>query len=393
MKPIYIVSALRTAIGSLGGSLAHLAPSALGALCAKSVIEHARISAECVDEVLVGNVLGAGHGMNIARQVGRGAGLPDAVPAMTLNRVCGSGLQAIITACHGITAGAYRVVLAGGVESMSQSVHVSKSHRFGSKLGHTELLDLMLQDGLTDAFLGCHMGITAENLASRYGISREAQDRFAVESQQRAQHAIKAGWFKDEIVPVPIEKKGKIVGSFEQDEHPRADTSYEALSALRPAFKKDGSVTAGNASGINDGAAFTLLASEEAVQEYRLQPFARVEASAVAGVDPATMGIGPVPAVQKLLHRAGHALKEYDLIEANEAFAVQALAVSKELGLDASRVNVGGGAIALGHPIGASGARLVVTLLHHLRRTKGARGIATLCVGGGQGVALSVERL
>lgn len=392
MNRAFIVEALRTPIGSFGGTLAAFSPATLGALCARATIERSAVPADVFSEVIVGNVLGAGHGMNVARQVGRGAGLPDSVPALTLNRVCGSGLQAVIDAARGVRAGDFEVVLCGGVESMSQTGHLSFQQRWGARLGHAEMRDLLIWDGLTDVFHGCHMGVTAENLATVYGITRAEQDAFALESQKRAQRALQENWMRDEIVPVPIEKKGKPVAHFERDEHPRADTTAESLAALRPAFKKDGTVTAGNASGINDGAAFLVVASEGAVKRHSLRPLAEIEGYAVAGVNPEQMGIGPVPAVRKLLSGSGRSLSQIDLIEANEAFAVQALAVAKELEWDPTVVNVGGGAIALGHPIGASGARILVTLLHHLQRLKKERGIATLCVGGGQGVALEISR-
>ncbi|MBX7144954.1 MAG: acetyl-CoA C-acetyltransferase [Oligoflexia bacterium] len=391
---VYIASAVRTAIGSFGGSLTELAPAELGAHAARAALEQANMKeSPLVDEVIVGNVLGAGHGMNISRQVCLRAGLPVSTPAYTVNKVCGSGLKAISLGATEIAAGNYDCVLAGGVESMSQAAFVSLTQRWGARMGNSELKDLMLQDGLTDVFNSCHMGITAENIADKYKISRADQDSFALESQNKAQLAISQGYFKTEILPLPIMKRGKQVGTFDTDEHPRAGVTLESLSALKPAFKKDGSVTAGNASGINDGAAFLVLASEKALKDRNLKPMAEIVGWASAGVEPAIMGTGPIEAVKRVLSKTGLTSNDIDLIEANEAFAVQALAVNRALEFDPQRVNICGGAIALGHPIGASGARILVTLLHQLRRTGKRVGLATLCVGGGQGIAALVKRI
>jgi len=406
-RPAYIVSGVRTGIGSYGGSLMGVGPSELGAVVLVEAVRRAGIG-ECdesspipvlknlrapIDAVVMGNVLGAGHGMNIARQASVRSGISVTTPAYTVNMVCGSGLHAVGLASLHIGSGEAELILAGGTESMSQAGYVSHSQRWGARMGHAELRDLMIQDGLTDAFLNCHMGITAENLAARYGISRQQQDSFALESQSRAGNAAQSGFFKEEIVSVPLLKKGKKVGAFDTDEYIRADSSLEKLGSLSPAFKKDGTVTAGNASGINDGAAALLIASEDAIKRFNLTPLAEIEACTRAGVEPEVMGIGPVEAVRKLLERTGSSIESFDWIEANEAFAVQALAVGKELGWSSEKVNPLGGAIALGHPIGASGARLLVTLLHQLKRTGGHRGLATLCVGGGQGIAMAVKRL
>ncbi len=393
---VYIVSAKRTAIGKFGGSLVDAGPAYLGQVAATATFKSTAkelVLREHIDEVIVGNVLGAGHGMNIARQVTLGAGLPVSVPAYTVNKVCGSGLKAITLGCQSISSGDANVILAGGTESMSQAVFVSKGTRWGAKLGNVELSDLILQDGLTDVFHSCHMGITAENLATKFKISREDQDAFAFESQMRAKEAISKGCFTEEITGVPLLKRDKVVGEFLVDEHPRGDATKESLSSLKPAFKSDGSVTAGNASGINDGAAMVLLASEEAVKKHGLTPLAEVLGWASNGVEPELMGLGPVGAVQKLCAKTKVKISEIDLFEANEAFASQALAVSRSLELDPAKVNIYGGAIALGHPIGASGARVLVTLVHALKRNKRNLGIATLCVGGGQGIAIMVKNL
>lgn len=394
MTRAFIAGACRTAIGNFGGSLQKIAPADLGQVAAKEACVRAGIDpAKGVDEVIVGNVLGAGHGMNMARQVALKAGLPVSTPAYTVNKVCGSGLKAVCLAAQQIQAGGATLILAGGVESMSQAAFVSKDMRWGARLGHAQFVDLLLQDGLTDAFHGCHMGITAENLADKYKISRDEQDEFAVLSQRKAAEAIKAGLFATEIVAVPTPKKGAETATFAVDEYPRAETNKESLAKLKPAFKKDGTVTAGNASGVNDGAAMLLVASESEIKRQTLTPLAEIVGFASAGVEPELMGIGPVLAVQKLLQQTGVKLSDIDWIEANEAFAVQSLAVSKELEFDTAKVNPLGGAIALGHPIGASGARILVTLIHQLRRTKKSLGLATLCVGGGQGIAILVRTI
>lgn len=391
----YIVSAKRSAIGSFGGSIGGLTPRELGAPIAKAVLAQAGYEAKKfpVDEVIVGNVLGAGHGMNIARQIALDAGLPSPTPAYCINRVCGSGLQSVMLAAQSIAAGVHDVVLAGGVESMSSTAYASMFARWGARMGNAELRDLMVNDGLTDAFHKYHMGITAENIAERMKISREEQDRFAADSQAKAERAIGTGLFSQEIAALPLMERGKVVGEFLVDEYARKGVTAEALGKLKPAFKKDGTVTAGNASGLNDGAAFLLVVSEKAVKEFGLTPLVEISGIAAAGVDPEVMGLGPVEAVKKLEKITGISRFKFDRIEANEAFAAQAIGVQRSLELEANKINVTGGAIALGHPIGASGARVLVTLIHGLLRDSQKTGLATLCVGGGQGVALSVQNL
>ncbi|MDX5370907.1 MAG: acetyl-CoA C-acetyltransferase [Pseudomonadaceae bacterium] len=392
MQDVVIVAATRTAIGSFQGALAGVPAVELGAAVIKRLLEQAGLDGSQVDEVILGHVLTAGAGQNTARQAAIKAGLPHAVPAMTLNKVCGSGLKALHLGAQAIRCGDAEVIIAGGMENMSQAPYVMPAARSGQRMGHGKLIDSMIQDGLWDAFNDYHMGITAENLVEKYGISREEQDAFAAASQQKAVAAIEAGRFADEITPILIpSRKGDPV-SFAKDEQPRAGTTAEALAKLKPAFKKDGSVTAGNASSLNDGAAAVLLMSAEKAKALGLPVLARIAAYANAGVDPAIMGIGPVSATRRCLDKAGWQLSELDLIEANEAFAAQALAVGKELGWDAAKVNVNGGAIALGHPIGASGCRVLVTLLHEMIKRDAQKGLATLCIGGGQGVALAIER-
>ena len=392
MQDVVIVAASRTAIGSFQGSLANVAAVDLGAAVIRRLLEQTGLEAAQVDEVILGHVLTAGAGQNTARQAALKAGLPHAVPALTLNKVCGSGLKALHLAAQAIRCGDAEVGIAGGMENMSQAPYVMPAARTGQRMGHGKLIDTMIQDGLWDAFNDYHMGITAENLVDKYAISREEQDAFAAASQQKAVAAIEAGRFTDEITPILIpSRKGEPV-SFASDEQPRAGTTAESLAKLKPAFKKDGSVTAGNASSLNDGAAAVLLMSASKAQALGLPVLARIAAYANAGVDPAIMGIGPVGATQRCLSKAGWQLADLDLIEANEAFAAQALAVGKELGWDAAKVNVNGGAIALGHPIGASGCRVLVTLLHEMIKRDAKKGLATLCIGGGQGVALAIER-
>lgn len=394
MDRAYIVAAARTAIGSFGGALQKLSPVDLGKAAAEEAIQRSKLDdLGEVDEVIVGNVLGAGHGMNIARQVAVKAGLPVSTPAYTVNKVCGSGLKAVCLAAQEIQSGGASIVLAGGAESMSQTAFVSKDLRWGARMGAAQFQDLMIQDGLTDAFGLCHMGLTAENLAERYRITRAEQDEFALKSQEKAKAALEAGLFKDEIVPVAVPKRGAETALFSVDEYPRLDATLDALSKLKPAFKKDGTVTAGNASGINDGAAMLLLASEGALKRRGLTPLAEVVGFASAGLEPEVMGIGPVRAVKKLLQKTEVSLSDIDWIEANEAFAVQSIAVARELEFDPSKVNPLGGAIALGHPIGASGARILTTLLYQLTRTNKRLGLATLCVGGGQGVAMLIRNI
>ncbi|RBI67079.1 acetyl-CoA C-acetyltransferase [Vreelandella sulfidaeris] len=391
MKEVVIVAARRTAVGSFGGSLAGIPASDLGALVIKDILESTGVAPDQVDEVLLGQVLTAGVGQNPARQASIKAGLPDSVPAMTINKVCGSGLKAVHLATQAIRCGDAELILAGGQENMSASPHVLPNSRTGQRMGDWKAIDTMVHDGLWDAFNNYHMGITAENLAEKYGITREEMDKFAAQSQQNAANAIKEGKFKSQIVPVHIpQRKGDPV-VFDTDENPREVTA-EKLGGMKPAFKKDGTVTAGNASSLNDGAAVVMICSAEKAKELGLEPLARIAGYANAAVDPAIMGIGPAPATRRCLEKAGWSLDDLDLAEANEAFAAQALSVNKELGWDVSKVNVNGGAIALGHPIGASGCRVLVSLLHEMIARDAKKGLATLCIGGGQGVALAIER-
>jgi acetyl-CoA C-acetyltransferase len=390
---VVILSGCRTAIGTFGGALKDVPATELGALVVREAVTRAAIRPDQVDEVILGCILQAGLGMNPARQAAIKAGLPESVPAHTVNKVCGSGLKAVMLAAQAIKAGDAEIVVAGGAESMSRAPFLLPGARWGERLGHGKVLDHMIHEGLTDAFHDIHMGVTAENLVERYGLTREEQDGFAAESQARAAAAIREGRFKAEIVPVEITQKKGEAKRFDTDEHPRADTSRESLAKLKAAFKKDGSVTAGNASGLNDGAAALVVASAERAKGLGAKPVARVVGYASAAVDPRVMGIGPVPAVRKALEKSGLGVDTIDLWELNEAFAAQSLAVARELKLDAARVNVNGGAIALGHPIGASGARILVTLLHALAARGLKRGLGGLCIGGGQGVALVVERL
>lgn len=392
MQDVVIVAATRTAIGSFQGALANVPAVDLGAAVIQRLLEQTGVPSEQVDEVILGHVLTAGAGQNTARQAAVKAGLPHGVSSMTLNKVCGSGLKAVQLAAQAIRCGDAEVVIAGGMENMSLAPYVMPGARTGLRMGHGKVVDTMIQDGLWDAFNDYHMGITAENLVEKYGLSREEQDAFAAASQQKAAAAIEAGRFADEITPILIpQRKGEPL-AFAVDEQPRAGTTAEALAKLKPAFKKDGSVTAGNASSLNDGAAAVLLMSAEKAQALGLPVLARIAGYASAGVDPAIMGIGPVDATRRTLARAGWDIQQLDLIEANEAFAAQSLSVGKELHWDAAKVNVNGGAIALGHPIGASGCRILVTLLHEMIRRDAHKGLATLCIGGGQGVALAVER-
>jgi len=392
MQDVVIVAATRTAIGSFQGALANVPAVDLGAAVLQRLLEQTGVPGEQVDEVILGHVLTAGAGQNTARQAAVKAGLPHGVSSMTLNKVCGSGLKAVQLAAQAIRCGDAEVVIAGGMENMSLAPYVIPGARTGLRMGHGKIVDTMIQDGLWDAFNDYHMGITAENLVEKYGLSREEQDAFAAASQQKAAAAIETGRFADEITPILIpQRKGEPL-AFAVDEQPRAGTTAEALAKLKPAFKKDGSVTAGNASSLNDGAAAVLLMSAEKAQALGLPVLARIAGYASAGVDPAIMGIGPVDATRRTLARAGWDIQQLDLIEANEAFAAQSLSVGKELNWDAAKVNVNGGAIALGHPIGASGCRILVTLLHEMIRRDAHKGLATLCIGGGQGVALAVER-
>lgn len=393
MEKVVIVSAARTPIGTFGGSLRDIPAVELGALVIKEVLKRAGVEGEMVDEVIMGNVLQAGLGQNPARQAAVKAGLPITVPSFTVNKVCASGLKSINLGAQAIMTGDARVVVAGGMENMSRSPYLAEIARWGGRMGHASLVDSMIIDGLWCAFTDVHMGITAENIAEEFNISREEQDKFALVSQTRAIRAIDEGLFKEEIVPVTIpQKKGNPL-IFDTDEHPRRGTTLEALSKLRPAFKKEGTVTAGNASGINDGAAAVLLMSETRARELGLKPLAAIRSFASAAVEPRIMGTGPIPATRKALERAGLKVEDLDVIEANEAFAAQALAVAKELGFDPEKTNLNGGAIALGHPIGASGARIFVTLLYLMQKRNAGLGLATLCIGGGQGCATVVERV
>ncbi len=392
MSNAVIVAAARTAIGKFGGSLAKVPASELGAIVIKEVLARAGVKPDQVDEVIMGQVLTAGVGQNPARQAVIKAGLPVTVPAMTINKVCGSGLKAVMLAAQAIANGDAEIVVAGGQENMSASPHVMQGSRDGFRMGDAKIIDSMIVDGLWDVYNQYHMGITAENVAKEYGIDRAQQDKFAVASQQKAAAAQDAGRFKDEIVPVLIpQRKGDPV-VFDQDEFINRKSNEEALGGLKPAFDKQGSVTAGNASGINDGAAAVLVMSEAKASELGLVPLARIKAFASAGVDPKVMGMGPAPASRKALKKAGWTAEQVDLMEINEAFAAQACAVNKDMGWDTSKINVNGGAIALGHPIGASGCRILVTLLHEMKRRNAKKGLASLCIGGGMGVALAVER-
>ncbi len=391
-KGIVLAGGVRTAIGKFGGTLADVPAAQLGAIVIKEALARAGVAADQVDEVIMGCILQAGLGQNVARQAAIGAGVPETVPAMTINNVCGSGLKAVNLAAALIEAGEADVVVVGGMENMSASPYTLPKARFGYQMGEGKIVDTMVNDGLWDVFNDYHMGITAENLAEQYGITREMQDAFAAESQQKCEAAQNAGKFADEIVPVPVRVKKDTV-NFERDEFPRAGVTADGLGKLRPAFKKDGTVTAANASGINDGAAAIVVMSAEKAAELGVKPMAKIVASASVGCDPKIMGIGPVHSTKKALAKAGMLLDQIDLIEANEAFAAQSLAVAKEIAWDPAKVNVNGGAIALGHPIGASGCRILVTLLHEMKRSGKKTGLATLCVGGGMGVTTIVEAL
>jgi len=389
---IVIVDAGRTAVGNFAGSLSSLPATELGSTVIEALLERTGIAPDQVDEVILGQVLTAGTGQNPARQTTLKAGLPHTVTAMTINKVCGSGLKAVHLAMQAVACGDADIVIAGGQESMSQSAHVLPSSREGQRMGDWKMKDTMIVDGLWDAFNQCHMGVTAENIAKKYGFSRDAQDTFAAESQQKAEAAQKGGRFDEEIVPVKIpQRKGDPI-LFSTDEFPRHGTTADKLGKLRPAFDKEGSVTAGNASGINDGAAAVIVMTESKAKELGLTPLARIVAFSSAGVDPAIMGTGPIPASTKCLEKAGWTPAELDLVEANEAFAAQAMSVNQDMGWDLSKVNVNGGAIAIGHPIGASGARVLVSLLYEMKRRDAKKGLATLCIGGGLGVAMALER-
>jgi acetyl-CoA C-acetyltransferase len=392
MTDIVIAGALRTAIGKFNGTLAKTPAPELGATVIRALLERSGVASEAISEVILGQVLTAGSGQNPARQAAIRAGLPHGVPAMTINKVCGSGLKAVMLAAQAIRCGDADIVVAGGQENMSASPHVLPGSRDGFRMGDAKLVDTMIVDGLWDVYNQYHMGTTAENVAKKYEISRSEQDQFAVASQNKAEAAQKAGRFNDEIVPVMIaQRKGDPV-AFTQDEFPKAGTTLDSVAGLRPAFAKDGSVTAANASGLNDGAAAVLVMTADRAASLKLKPLAVIRAFASSGVDPAIMGMGPVPASRRCLEKAGWTPAQLDLMEINEAFAAQACAVNKEMGWDTSKINVNGGAIALGHPIGASGARVLVTLLHEMARRNAHKGLASLCIGGGMGVALAVER-
>ena len=392
MREVVIVSAARTPIGSFGGSLKDVPTRKLGAIAIKGAVERAGIKPEMVDEVIMGAVLQGGLGQNVARQMTLDAGLPIEVPAMTINKVCGSGLRAVELAAQIIKAGDADIIVAGGAENMSATAYAMPAARWGARMNNTQMVDMMVNDGLWDAFNGYHMGITAENVAEQWGITREQLDEFSVISQNRAEAAIKAGKFKDEIVPVEIpQRKGDPI-IFDTDEFPKFGTTIEKVAKLKGAFKKDGIVTAANASGINDAGAAVVVMSKEKADELGIKPLCTIKSYASAGVDPSIMGVGPIPASKKALDKAGLKIEDIDLVEANEAFAAQSLAVRKDLNLDPEKTNVNGGAIAIGHPIGASGCRILITLIHEMIKQDSKYGLATLCIGGGMGTALIVER-
>ncbi len=392
MRDVVIVAARRTAIGTFGGGLSSLSADQLGTAVIKAILEETGVAGDQINEVVLGQVLTAGCGQNPARQSAINAGIPASVPAMTINKVCGSGLKAVHMAVQAIRCGDAELMIAGGQESMSQAPHVLPNSRNGQRMGNWSMVDTMIKDGLWDAFNDYHMGITAENIVEKYGISRDEQDEFAAASQQKAAAAREAGYFDDQIVPVSIpQRKGDPI-VVDRDEGPRDGVTAESLGNLRAAFKKDGTVTAGNASSLNDGAAAVMVCSAEKAKELGLTPIATIKAHANAGVDPTIMGTGPIPASQRCLKLAGWSVDDLDLVEANEAFAAQAISVNRDMGWDTSKVNVNGGAIALGHPIGASGCRILVSLLHEMVRRDAHKGLATLCIGGGMGVALAVER-
>ncbi len=392
MDDVVIVGAARTPIGTFGGAFKDVPAPQLGAVAIRAALQRAGVAPDAVDEVILGNVLQAGAGMNPARQAALAADLPVTVPAMTINKVCGSGLKAVALAAQAICLGDAEIVVAGGMENMTRAPYLLEKARYGYRMGDGQLVDSMIHDGLWCAFGDCHMGVTAENVARDYAIGRDQQDRFAAESQARAARAVESGAFDAEIVPVPVPAGRGDTQLVTRDEHPRPGTTVERLAALRPAFLGEGTVTAGNASGINDGAAALVVTAARKARDLGLRPLATIRAYAAAGVEPRVMGLGPIPATRRALARAGLTLADLDLYEVNEAFAAQSLAVAHELGLDPERLNVHGGAIALGHPIGASGARILVTLLYELQRRGGRRGLATLCIGGGQGFAMIVER-
>lgn len=392
MTEAVIVSALRTPLGAFGGIFKTVSAVDLGVAVVKKAIESIDLDPAIIDEVILGNVLSAGLGQNVARQVAVNAGIPKHVPAFSINKVCGSGLKTVALAAQSIIAGDNEIVIAGGTENMSQAPYVLNDARWGKRMGNGQMVDTMLKDGLTDAFHDIHMGVTAENIVEKYNFTREQQDQLAVRSQNNAEKAITSGRFKDEIVPIEVPQRKGEPTIMDTDEYPRFGTTMETMSKLKPAFKKGGSVTAGNASGLNDGAAVLIVMSREKAEELGLKPLATIKSYASAGVSPEIMGCGPIPATQKALQKAELTIEDLDLIEANEAFAAQALSVITDLNMNTDIVNVNGGAIALGHPVGASGARILVTLLHEMEKRDSKRGLATLCIGGGQGISLVVER-
>lgn len=392
MRNVVIVSAVRTPIGSFGGSLSSVSAVDLGIVAAKEAIKRAGLTPDQIDEAYIGNVLSAGLGQNVARQIAIGAGIPVEKPAMAMNILCGSGLRSVSMAAQLIATGDVEVILCGGAESMSRAPYLNDGQRFGTKMGHYEVIDHMIKDGLTDAFNHYHMGVTAENIAQQWSLTREAQDAFALNSQHKAEAAQTAGRFDEEIVGVPVKNRKGQIAEVLKDEYIRIGATPEDLAKLRPAFKKEGTVTAGNASGINDGAAMIVIMSEEKALSLGLEPLAYIMGHGTAGVDPSIMGYGPVPATKIALEKAGWTVGDLELVEANEAFAAQSLAVVGDLGLNPEIVNVNGGAIALGHPIGASGARILVTLIHEMKRRNVSKGLATLCIGGGMGTSLLIER-
>ncbi|KAF0122990.1 MAG: acetyl-CoA C-acetyltransferase [bacterium] len=391
MREVVIINGVRTAVGTFGGSFKDVPAVKLGAKVIEEVVKRTGLKGNQIDEIIMGNVLQAGLGQNPARQAAIDAGIPQEVPSYTVNKVCASGLKSVMLAAQAIMVGDAEIIIAGGLENMSMTPYAINKARWGVRMNDDKLVDLMIHDGLWDIFNGYHMGITAENVADSFGITREEQDDFALRSQIKTARAIEEGRFKDEIVPIEIPLKKGEVKTFDTDEHPRPDTTKETLAKLRPAFKKDGTVTAGNASGINDGAAALVIMSKQKADELGLKPMAAIKSYATAGVDPAIMGTAPVPASKKALAKAKLAVSDLDLIEANEAFASQAIFVNREMGWDLDKVNVNGGAIALGHPIGASGARILVTLLYEMKKRGSKMGLATLCIGGGQGAAIIVE--
>lgn len=392
MRKVVIAGAARTPIGSFGGTLKNVPARELGAVCIREALKRAGVDPASVDEVVMGNVLQGGLGQNVARQMAMDAGIPKEVPAFTLNKVCGSGLRAVSLAAQMIKAEDADIIVAGGAESMSMAGYAVPAARWGARMGESKLIDMMINDGLTDAFNGIHMGITAENVCDQWGLTRRELDEFAAASQQKAIKAVRSGRFKDEIVPVQVPQRKGEIKIFDTDEYPKEGVTVESISGLRPAFKEGGMVTAANSSGLNDSGAAVVVMSEEKANELGITPLCSIKSYASAGVEPKIMGIGPVPSTRKALEKAGLSMEDIDLIEANEAFAAQSVAVGKELGFDMDKLNVNGGAIALGHPIGASGCRILISLIYEMQKRDASTGLATLCIGGGQGTAMIVER-